>query len=307
MIEKDYYPLNEVPKRFDINLPAVKALIDRKSITPHFYIKKTKLVVGGIDVDRTFIGYGVAEYQGMVAIQRSQFSKLWEEKETDANFLILQNHDGISNYSERNPFTARLPSGMIKSWQPTPLKELTRSRLIAICLPEAEMDDCWIRTDTFDSVDPTEPMDDYVLSRVINLKHEWLTEEVLRVKFSEALISSSDLMKSGVISCAPISDSENCIKATESTLVFKNDFEELVSKVIVAYPTLSAKEIFKILCAESQLEEDTRQFDKANILLDEVAGKIIWHDKFKRSPNKEKRVSLRYFENLMTSIKGNLR
>ena len=83
--------------------------------------------------------------------------------------------------------------------------------------------------------------------------------------------------------------------------MLNNKFEELLARVLRSNQNLSSKLVHKILCAECQLEEDSRQYDIDNILLDVVDDVIVWHDIY--SKKKQKRCSYRRLENLLSPIR----
>ena len=84
----------------------------------------------------------------------------------------------------------------------------------------------------------------------------------------------------------------------------RNAFDNLILRILRSDRTYTAKSIFKILAHESSLEEDTRQFDIENILLDHIDDIIIWKDFLSKSP--EKRCSLATLGNKLTNIRKTL-
>lgn len=282
MQKKDYYALNDVPKRFDVNLPTIKKLIDQKRITPVFNLPPTRLVIGGINKDRFFVGYGTGVYQGLIAIQRSQFSELWHENKVESNFLILLNTENITDYSDVNPFTVRLPSGLIQSWQPTPLTDITRNRVIAVCMPEY---DSFYFPKSFIFADPElcenadiQNSPDHEEVQI----HSWLKETKLKLKLSETIILHSDLISSGAIP-PPLEQSKPSAITSPNVGVIKtsrfaNPFHELISKILTKHPDFSVKKIFRILASEAHSDIDEREFDTDNVLADEIDGVLFWND-----------------------------
>ena len=281
MHKKDYYALNDVPKRFDVNLPTIKKLIDQKKITPVFDLHPMRLVIGGIDKDRHFVGYGTGVYKGMISIQRSQFSELWQNNRVESNFLILLNAQNISEYSETNPFTVDFPNGFIRSWQSTPLADITRNRIIAICMPQYLS---FRRSSKFifDEPEAIEALDDQDSFEIETAESEyrWLEQTKLKLELSEARISHSDLISSGAIKqnfahdTLPAKATANAPPAGK----YANPFHSLIAKVLLKYPDITVKKLFRIFAAEAHSDIDEREFDTDNVLADEIDGVIFWND-----------------------------
>ncbi len=280
MPKKDYYALNDIPKQFDILLPTIKKLIDQKKITPVFKLPPTRLVIGGLDKDRFFVGYGTAVYEGLISIQRSQFSELWQNNKVEANFLILLNAQNIAEYSEEKPLDFRFPNDLIKSWQSTPLADITRNRALAVCLPSRTTFN-WPNECTLENLEPEVDFDD-PFSPDDNpfLDYLWLENTKLKLVLSETYISHSDLLASGAIKQNTTHDKlpDTITSPKLPILKYANPFHALIAKILQKHPELTVKQLFRVLALEARTEIDERKYDADNILADEVEGVLLWND-----------------------------
>lgn len=166
---------------------------------------------------------------------------------------------------------------MLGSWQATPLTDISRSRIIAICLPELESSKHSFHRATFDDLDPTK---EYDPSEVFHSEYKWLTEVMLDLKLSEASVLYTDLVNSGAIepNTRPINSPNTENKISNTELNYANPFQALIAKILLKHPEITVKRLFRILAVEAHADIDEREFDTENVLADEVDGVILWND-----------------------------
>jgi len=313
MIEKEYYRLDELQNRFGITVHDIHYLLERRLVNPYFHIENTKFIVESWNKSK-FIGYVHLIYRGIVTIPESELAKLLHLKKiTPLNYLLSKNGHfelvctdyGYEPYEDfftewqpkyqdekdRPFFTAKLSPFVSR----IPFHSYLKAKREAIKLENLESTEGYIHLENFHTPE-------------LKLPAAFNT-----FKFSDICIQREQLVSVGIfkileqtkneylIEQGPPASNRDSENDSQVMGVLNNKFEELLARILRENQTPSSKLIHKILCTECKLEEDTRQYDIENILLDVVDDVIVWHDIY--SKKKQKRCSFRRLENQLSDVR----
>ena len=117
MIEKEYYRLEELKKRFHLTENDVRYLVEKKLVKACFSIRKTKFVVDGWDGDSR-IGYAHINYQGLIALPDAEVDSLIANgKITPLNYLLSLG-GAIQLVETDYPLGMARPKTFEEAWKP---------------------------------------------------------------------------------------------------------------------------------------------------------------------------------------------
>jgi len=310
MIEKEYYRIDELERRFSLSFSDLRYLVESSKIDLVFYLEQSKFVTYGLSKARKDIGYSTVFYRGLVKVSKLKQHELISKGEINCTRFSLLNREMVSEPDLNYPFESSLPNKFLHNWKPKTLEQITWDTIPAKLFPQEQEHS--IRelkgafNDALSMLSDKEPAKQKPESKFMALLPQKEFYSVgTSLKSSDICVLHSDLVRLNIIPSSEehiIEKSEPNKPSTPKAMsVFKNDFEELLARILRADAMLPAKIIFRILAEESQLEEDERQYDIKNILLDEVDGVLVWKDNLSRK--REKPCSLRTLENKLTEVK----
>lgn len=87
MIEKEYYRIEELEKRFDISFSDLQYLVENEQIDVAFLLSEPRrFIIGGWRKDQGFIGYSKVIYQGLVKVHQIEQLNVLSKKARIALF-----------------------------------------------------------------------------------------------------------------------------------------------------------------------------------------------------------------------------
>lgn len=321
MIEKKYYRYDELERRFNLSFSDLQYLVENYKIDLVFLIEQNQFIIGDVISKKGFVGQASVTCRGLIKIAHFEQMELITKRKIKCTYFRLFDNKTISNFSVDYPFVTPLPHSTLYDWKPKKRNEITWSDVSAKLLPtEREPILDTMKNIFFEGIDnltensSTEENDftalkAYSASMKTSPKLEFFCADI-KFTLNDICLLHSDLVRLNIIpSPSPFLDGDvihtpkqHKLPTSKNTLVFDNDFHELLAGILRVNKALPAKKIFKILTEESLLEEDTRHYDIKNILLDEVDGILIWKDRLSRTH--ERKCSLRTLENTLSKIRA---
>lgn len=312
MIKKEYYQLDELNSRFQLTNADIKYFFDKSKLVPVFNLPLKSYVVGTLAQSR-FVGYGACHYKGLVSILNRNFLELWETGKTEVERVILRDMSVIQSYTENSPFQAVLPTNSIYAWEQKAQATLKGDCCMAIFLPEEIQSASHFFSGRFAelavSTHLSEPLRNLAQQTAEKCKtapaisHKKVTQQF---KLADVCVLHSDLVRIGVVNeVAKKSIAPHTIQqekpSISSTVRFANPFHKLIGQILIEHKSIKTKGVIRILSEEVKKQEDSRDYDHENILLDDVEGVFIWRDF--TSINTERRCSINSLRNVIRDVK----
>lgn len=312
MIKKEYYQLDELDSRFQLTNADIKYLYDKNKLVPVFNLPLKTYVVGAL-VQNRFIGYGACHYKGLVSIVNRNFLELWQNGQTEVERVILRDMSVIQNYTENNPFHAVLPTNSIDSWEQKALSALKGDCCMAVFLPVEIKSAAHFFSEKFEELagakNISEPFRNFAQETAKQCKaapaisHKKVTQIF---KLADVCVLHSDLVRLGVINeVVNRSIAPNAVQQKKpeisNKIRFANPFHKLIGQILIENKTIKTKGVIRILSEEVKKQEDSRDYDQENILLDDVEGVFIWRDF--TAQKKERHCSINSLRNVIRDVK----
>lgn len=136
MIEKEYYRLDELEKRFDLTFSDIKYLIEKSKIDLVFQLNKTKFIIGGWLKDKGFVGYASVYYSGFARVTQEKQRLLISEGKINCNYFLLLNKESMSAQNTSYPFETKTPNRFLYAWEADLIKYINWNVIPAKLFPE---------------------------------------------------------------------------------------------------------------------------------------------------------------------------
>ena len=88
MLDKTYYKISELEKRFDLTLEDIQFLVENKKLKFCFFSTKDNYLIGNY-VDAGFIGIGTVTYEGLIGLNRSDALAILRNEEVKISTFAL--------------------------------------------------------------------------------------------------------------------------------------------------------------------------------------------------------------------------
>ncbi|MDP5131315.1 MAG: hypothetical protein NWQ54_10540 [Paraglaciecola sp.] len=307
MIEKEYYRLEELKDRFNLTEDDVRYLVEKRLVKTCFSIRNTKFIVDGWDGDNR-MGYAHINYQGLIALPDEEVDSLISNgKITPLNYLLSRG--GCITLVETDyPIGTERPKTFAEAWKPKSAYCHNADFIEAKLSP-------FVTKTFWHSYDNAKKSVNY--SRQLFAKNVFCERELANktkldlplsfntLQLSELCIRHADLASHNLLTRKSPPEQQGTLSQTDDNIKLDNEFEDLLAAIILNSPQkLTAKKIHRILCDECDREEDSRLFDKNNILLSEDLGVITWRDKYRN--NKHRSYSQASFDNIISQVRSKL-
>lgn len=309
MIEKEYYRIDELEKRFDLTLSDLRYLVESSKIELSFYLGNTKLIFGGWLKEKGFVGFGAANYHGLVkATKQTQLEVLSKNKST-VRYIRALDKGGFSNVIQEYPFESELPNSFLYAWQSKTLSLIKWDEIPAKLFPDEQ--EHGFRTlgkalnqiaqvTTGKEIESTEES----MKALEAIPKKSFYVEGVELGLADVCLLHSDLVKVGVVKSSVTVESTELVSPTEEeskSLKRTDDLNELLIRVVEAKPELTAKEYWRVLESEVEELEGFRLLDKYNILSEIDGNMIKWQDR-KGKPRKP--LSFLAFTNRVAKVRS---
>lgn len=308
MIEKEYYRFDELEKRFELSLSDLRYLVESSKIEPTFYLEQSKCIFGGWLKEKGFVGFGIANYRGLVKISKQEQHELLSTNKVTIKSIRILNRGGISNISEEYPFESDLPHSFLHAWQPRALSDITWSEIPAKLFPIEQEHGFRVLSKTFNQIIQATAgkeleVTDQSVKALEAIPEKTFYVEGVQLNNTDICLLHSDLVKIGVLTTRTTVDTPELVlphNNANDSLKRTDDLNELLIRVVEDHPELTAKEYWRILEGEVEELEGFRLLDKYNILSEIDGNMIKWQD---RRGKPRKPLSYSAFANRLTKVK----
>lgn len=304
MIEKEYYGLEDLKTRFHLTESDIKYLITEKGLQLCFYVQNTNFIIGGWR-KTDFVGYANVSYEGIIGLAQQHARDIAVKSKVMPNHFKLLNKAKIKLIDTKYNFDLEYPNNYIQDWQPKAPDEITWSAIPAKLYPyvaptiKNTFKNFWMSL-VKDEVEKTNSEKLFNESFGVSEENE-LRPTFKTFSFADLCVHHEELVSAGIIKNPDVSVQ---VKPTNdsNTVKLDNEFEDLLATIILqTSQKLTAKKIHRVLCDECEREEDSRLFDKNNILLSEDQGVITWRDKYRN--NKNRTYSQSSLDNIISQVR----
>ncbi|MDP4530387.1 hypothetical protein Q3O59_15255 [Alkalimonas delamerensis] len=297
MINKEYYRLDDLKHRFDLTESDIRYLLEEGQIPLIFKVKPLLFIVGYFR-KWDFVGRCSVSYEGLTRIPDTHIQPILSGKEVRPERFILLQRKRLRLKSTDYDIEEKWPNDYLQGWQPKSLNEMDDEVFHAKLYPRVQTNPLWqlkkATATALNFIDKSRSGEASAHTDEIwgDVPESVLAPDWLAFKLADLCVQHETLLQLGIVSSSSLSSeihqNQTEPKRTKLELIspvfkYKNQFEELLARVITAHPELSAKNVCRILDYESLQEEDSRKFDTENILLDAVENNICWRDKFRNN------------------------
>lgn len=302
MMEKEYYTLEEAERRFELGFEDIKYLVQKSKITPVFYLEAERYVIGTWENGLGFIGHAVASYKGLVYLSHDVQLTLINEGRVRALEFGVGNKLALYNVDIRYPFKTPAPNAFVCEWEPCEYDELVKRPICARLVPKEGASILDVVGGLVESlVEASQNLDKKrprILENSSKQRDSLITEQPeLEIKDrnhlfkqDDILILHQDLVHLGVIKKLPESITQGKIENKPDELSSpelpkkrSNQLTELLERLLMANPKVSAKEAWRTLEEEVSKDLDERTYDTDGILMDVSHSEIAWKSRYGNS------------------------
>ncbi|MBN7818706.1 hypothetical protein [Bowmanella yangjiangensis] len=306
MIQKDYYRLAELEAKFGVSQSDIQYLIEQGALVLATFLPSQRCVFGDWREGK-FVGLGIGQYRGIVRLSFADSLSAFSNKSVQVKSFEVPNSGGIFNWSGAYPFSVATPNEIIHKWiAADDISRIYWSFITAMLLPTENDSPWWSAANAFAKLDG---LSDAVVEKnaVESRFDQFLQKQPKRIlnrhnlefELKDACVLYEDLKSAGLV--ATTQETPATQQLDKVSAQFRDDFDELLARILQANKTIKAKGLLRILAEEARMEEDSRKFDIRNILLDEVEGKIVWLDH--SAARKEKAYGPKTISNRLTEVR----
>jgi hypothetical protein len=308
MIEKEYYRFDELEKRFELSLSDLRYLVESSQIEPVFYLDLSKCIFGGWLKEKSFVGFGIANYRGLVKISKQEQHELLSNDKTTIRYIRALDKDGFMNLAEEYPFESDLPNSFLHAWQPRSLSSIAWDEIPAKLFPQelehslrtlGKAFNQMIKSATGKELEATEQS----VKALEAIPEKSFCVAGVELSHTDICLLHSDLVKIGVVKSSAAGETfklSQPVKGEGSTSKRIDDLSELLVRIVEKHPEYTAKQYWRALERESEEVEGFRLIDKYNILTEVEGNQIRWQD---RAGKPRKTVSFSSFTNRLTEAR----
>lgn len=297
MILKNYYRIEELKIRFDISESDILYWLENEQISFVTPQPNQKYVIGGWAEGGAFIGYGIAEYKGLIAVSSEVEKQIFEKGKAVINSCWLTEKDKIIYISESYEFKVPLPNNYIKYWQPNMLSNIEWNKIPAKRYPTIGKDNAQLFKVAIESIsgsisgkDVSNLFDDE--SQIKDV----LKAPFLQIKKEDLCVTQAQLINLGVIK--PDKGSESTQNIANNISLLKINSQEpikrssqlttLIERIVIAKPKIKTIEVWRRLRVEVETDLLDREYDTEGILKDMTANELFWDSRYGHSPSVKK-------------------
>jgi hypothetical protein len=319
MIEKEYYRFEDLKHRFDMTDSDIKYLLEEQKVPLCFHVEKQLFVLGFFQ-STNFTGHCNIYYKGLVQIPHDYVRDLCMSKEIIPKEYLLLQKQNIEYIDSNYDYELSMPNEYFKSWHPSReenLKHMAPEDLEAKLYPWYRTRPQWdlgmlfatgINVIAAYKGEKPDYGEEFVKEKLqikeMGLYPNWLYFKLEDICIQHEYLESLGLIKSRGTIIEQSKAAPETVDLLNSAIQFKNQFEELLARILSENRHIKPKEVHKLLCVESRQEEDSRHFDIENILYPETEGVISWRDKYRS--NAERSYALDSLRNVISFVKKKL-
>lgn len=306
-MEKEYYTLEEAERRFGLRFEDIKYLIQESKITPVFYLENQRYIVGSWYKGIGFVGHASVFYKGLVHLHHdTQLALIKKGRVRALEFGIIKRLD-IQDIDNTYPFKTPTPNTFMHSWEPLDKQALQERPFGARLFPKeginlfelvgslvegiADLSQKAKEAGKLENADKVE-IDAKSESEKFDIK-----DQNQLLKTADILVLHQDLVRLGVIKEQPViihqeqariesksaETKANGLPQLEIPKKRSNQFTELLERILLANPKISAKGAWRVLEDEVSKDPDERFYDVDTILKDVSNTEIAWQSRYGNS------------------------
>ena len=275
MIEKEYYRLDELEKRFDLSFSDVLYLVENSKLDLAFRLTDNKFIIGGWAKGNGFIGYASVKYSGFASITQKDQLTLLSKHKTNCKYFWLLNKDKIVSANYDYPFESKTPNAFLHTWQPKQPSNISWDRIPAKLFPKEQEHTLHsfknAMTNTFKALgaEQSKP-NEYEKEFDARIPKVQFYSEGINFELADICVLHEDLLKAGIGKTQEIAEVTKAIspitKDIQTSETRTDDFHELLVRLISAEPALTAKLYWRNLEYELDDNKDYRVFDNITYL-----------------------------------------
>jgi hypothetical protein len=313
MIEKEYYRLDELEKRFDLSFSDVLYLVENSKLDLAFRLTDNKFIIGGWAKGNRFIGYASVKYSGFASITQKDQVTLLSKHKANCKYFWLLNKDKIVSTNYDYPFESKTPNAFLHTWQPKQPSDISWDRIPAKLFPKEQEHIAHTLKNAMSSIktlsNKQSKPSEYEKEFDAKIPKLQLYSEGINFELVDVCILHSELVKAGIAESKMKSPTEITPSLTPLTVpnqipkTRSDDFYDLLIRLVGAEPELTAKGYWRNLERELDDLQEYRVFDKHNLLVEISATHINWKD---RSGKPKKPMSFSSFSNRLTKVRKEL-
>ena len=308
MFKKEYYRLDDLENKFNVTASDIRYLVENSNISLAFHLTSQKFIYGGWLKGKGFVGHGVATYTGLVGISELAQQALVETGEAELKQFKLLNRVGLHSIDTKYPFDLKTPNNYLDAWQSKPVELLNWRLIPAKLFPKVQDHPVHMFSKIIKegvSAFTQNDVKEFEMGTSNHLKaipEKELYAKELKIVFSDVCVQHKELERLGIYKDASeIESKATDLQPSKAKFKFKNQFHELLADILINNKAIKTKEIHRLLCKEATTAEDDRQYDRRNILLDNVDGTIVWSDI--HSKKREKTCAYNVLGNHLTDVR----
>lgn len=314
-MEKEYYTLEEAERRFGLSFENFKYLIQESQITPVFYLENQQYIVGSWHKGIGFVGHASVFYKGLVHLHHDTQLALINKGRVRALEFGLIKRQNMQHIDVSYPFRTPTPNTFLHSWEPLDKQALLERPLGARLFPKEGINLLELVGSLVEGIadisqkaketDIVEKADGFEITPNSNLKPESekfdIKDQNQLLKTTDILVLHQDLVRLGIIKEQPVPLSQELgqeqaqienkaietkpdeLPAPETPKKRSNQLTELLERILLANPKISAKEAWRVLEDEVSKDLDERTYDTDGILKDVSHSEIAWQSRYGNS------------------------
>ncbi|WP_139302629.1 hypothetical protein [Thalassotalea sp. PP2-459] len=310
---KEYYRLDDLKESFDFSLSDIDYLVAESKIKFCLFSKSTNVIIGGWRKGK-FVGFGQANYSGLISLTSKEQTELFEKNKLNLTQSNILQKEKLVSYKASYPFNVTTPNTVIEEWNEKELTDIEWEHLPFRFYPEERKSNLKMFEGLVEQLGAIAEVKttgkysgDSIPNPLVTVKNE-LFFHWKSFSLNDVCILADEIIKAqqvtGIIQNEVIEEPKVKLSTTTVHKEIKtrtDDFNDLLIEIIRANPKKTAKIYWRIIEEESSELEGCRVFDKNNLIRAiSENDSIEWVDK-KSRPRKS--ISFGSFSNRVSRMK----
>jgi hypothetical protein len=292
MFKKEYYRLDELAKRFDVTFDDVRYSVESGALKLAFHLSNKRFVLGNCQVDKGFIAFGIARYNGLVSISENKQLELVENGRVKCRHFTLLQKSNITQLELEYPFKSPIPNKLLAEWQPKSLEHINWDIIPAILCPSEQKNTLKVAGQSLLNTlaeigkqsSPDVKVDTEVYDKFLDYQFVFADMEL---DVNHSCVLHNDIERLGIVGLPDEKQVSNTVinkklpdEILSDSATRSSQLAELIGRILLSKPKIKTIEVWRKLREEVEMDFLDRKFDVEDILKDITPNELLWQSRY---------------------------